>query len=83
MNKLNKNTQNSGFIRLILLVIIVLVIMSFYGYNPQVLWMDFILPVILFVWGIIVWIVSFLVGLIKAGWAAVEVVLNIIQSIGN
>ncbi|HMP67163.1 MAG TPA: hypothetical protein PKA60_00230 [Candidatus Paceibacterota bacterium] len=62
--KKNKN-KSSGFIHAIILLIIALVVASLFGYGPQYIWDQFLAPIFIFAWDIIVAIVNFVSNLIK------------------
>jgi ABC-type uncharacterized transport system permease subunit len=78
MNKVAKNINYSrGFISTIFIIIVVLIVASFFGFGPQTILNDFILPIFSFIWGIIVWIVNFVVAIIKAAINAFNSITNI------
>ncbi len=70
------NTEK-GFIRLIIILVILGVVLTIMGYNPVTLWNMFVIPVLSFIWGIIVWFVDFLVSLIREGGEAFDKILNV------
>lgn len=77
----NKNEQDGGFIRIIILLLIILVIINFLGISPTKLWTEIIVPTITFIWGILVWLASFLTELITDGWQLGEKVIEMIKSL--
>ena len=78
-----RDKNERGFIKMLILIIIVLVIASVYGFGPSVIWNDFIMPVVMFLWGIIVWIINFVVAIVRAMVDGVKTILEIIRSIGK
>lgn len=76
----NTGTKGAGgFITMIVLIIVILIIASFYGFGPQVILNEFILPVVSFIWGVIVWVVNLLVGLIKSAINAFNTLVRIFR----
>jgi hypothetical protein len=72
-----KNKEISrGFISTIVLIIVILIIASFYGFGPNKILNEFIMPVLKFIWGIIVWIVNFVVAILSAA-------INAFKAIGG
>jgi hypothetical protein len=71
--------KEKGFIRIIIILIIIGVIMTFLGFNPLKLWDYVILPVVEFIWGIIVWFVDFVVGLLRNAGSSFDKLLNILN----
>ena len=64
--------QQKGFLRLIVLIIVILLVLSFLVFNPEEIWNDYIVKAIAIIWGIILWAVNILKGLVEAGMSAFE-----------
>ncbi|MCB9805641.1 hypothetical protein H6775_00610 [Candidatus Nomurabacteria bacterium] len=57
-----KNNKR-GFVQLIFIIIIAVVILTFFGLNPKVIWTDHVLPIIQFTWDAAITILTFVVDL--------------------
>lgn len=57
--------KERGFVRIIIILIVLGVVLTLLGYNPVVLWEQFVMPILSIVWGIIVLLVDFLVTLLR------------------
>ena len=71
--------KEKGFVRIIIILVIIGVIMTLLGYNPVVLWDSVIMPVLAFIWGIVVWFVDFVVGLLRNAGDAFDKLLGILN----
>jgi len=71
--------KNEGFLQIIILIVIALVVAAFFGYGPQTLWNDYLAPAILYVWGILVVIVEFIVSLVSSIIGGIQKISNIIH----
>lgn len=65
----NKNTQR-GFIRFIILVIVILVAAQLLGYGPLEFINKVLVPAVVIGWKVVLWIVNFIVEILRAGYAA-------------
>lgn len=65
----NKNNQR-GFIRFIILLIVILVVAQLLGYGPIEFFSKIIIPGIIIAWKLISLLVTFLVELLRSGYAA-------------
>jgi hypothetical protein len=63
MKKFSLNNKD-GFIKQLILLIIVVIILSYFGLNPLVLWNDYAVPAILWIFGILFKVISFLIEII-------------------
>lgn len=59
-----KKETNRGFFKLIALIIIAAIIASFMGYNPLVLWNEYAVPAIIWVWEVFYAIIVFVIEII-------------------
>jgi len=60
---MKKQKGNRGFFTLIIIIIVAVLALSFFGFNPQVVWTNYALPVIQFIWQAVVTILGFIVSL--------------------
>jgi hypothetical protein len=66
MNTHSKNNSDSGFFKLIAIIIIAAAILTFFGYNPKVLWDSYAVPTILWVWEVLYTIISFVIDIVMS-----------------
>lgn len=62
---MNVNNKKSGFIQIILMVVFVLVLAGLYGYNPEIVWDNFIGPILYWLWDLIESIANFILYIIR------------------
>jgi len=62
----DKNNDEGGFFKLIAIVIIAAAVLTFFGYNPKVLWDEYAVPVILWTWEILYKIISFVIDIVMS-----------------
>jgi len=73
--------SEGGFLKLIVLIVIALIVLNFLGFDIQALWSGIIHPIIIFIWNILSWFANILYGLLKAGFGAIELVVDIMNKI--
>lgn len=61
-----QHTSESGFFKLIAIIIIAAAILTFFGYNPLMLWDTYAVPAILWVWDVLYAIIVFIINVISA-----------------
>lgn len=64
MNTHQENKNDRGIIQLIVIVVIAAIILSFFGLNPQVLWLDYAVPAIRWIWEVVFAVVSFIIEIV-------------------
>lgn len=60
-NNTLKKTQN-GFIQFIIIVIVAVILLSILGYNPEVIWQQYALPILNWFWNLFISILNFIVS---------------------
>ena len=78
--KLTKNTENGGFIKLIILLIVILVVAGIYGFSPQHVWTNYLAPIFIFIWNVIAALAGFMVKALKAGWGAFNYLVGFVHN---
>lgn len=56
-------SNKKGFVEIIVLIIIAVVVLSFFGLNPQALWNNMILPILESLWNIFLSVVGFIIDI--------------------
>ncbi len=54
---------NRGFITTIIVILVAVLALSFFGLNPKVIWTDYALPILQFIWDALLTILGFVVDL--------------------
>lgn len=67
-----KQNNQSGFIRIIILVVILVIILAALGYSPAVIWNNVVLPLFSFIWTLITLFIEFLIKALKMAISAIK-----------
>ena len=64
MNSHPEDKHDRGLIQFIVIIVIAAVILSFFGLNPQVLWLDYAVPAIRWIWEVVFAVISFIIEIV-------------------
>ena len=61
-----KNTfknKKSGFLEIVVIVFVAVIVLAIFGFNPKMIWTDYALPILQFIWDVFLAILGFIVDL--------------------
>ena len=61
---INRLKTNRGIITQIVIIVIAAIVLSFLGFNPSVLWNEYAVPAIRWIWEVVFSVISFLIKIV-------------------